>query len=138
MFALFHSSMIGTNFNFSCYSSPEVDKLLTDGKTETNTEKRKAIYLQAEQKVMEDAVFLPMVDELSVGGFKANVNGLGFDGYTYPHFSDVYLTRRRPAGETSVAGGFPPPSPIRWVTEHCMNRFPLGRLVATVPVLLGV
>lgn len=91
MFALFHSSMIGTNFNFSCYASPEVDKLLTDGKTETNTDKRKAIYLQAEQKVMEDAVFLPMVDELSVWGFKANVNGLTFDGYTYPHFADVSL-----------------------------------------------
>ncbi len=93
MFALFHSSMIGTNFNFSCYSSPDVDKLLTDGKTETNPDKRKAIYLQAEQKIMEDAVFLPMVDELSIWGFKANVSGLNFDGYTYPHFSDVSLTK---------------------------------------------
>ncbi len=93
MFALFHSSMIGTNFNFSCYSNPAVDKLLTDGKTETNTDKRKAIYLQAEQKVMEDAVFLPMVDELSIWGFKSNVSGLNFDGYTYPHFADVSLTK---------------------------------------------
>lgn len=93
MFSLFHSSKIGTNFNFSCYSSPDVDKLLTDGKTETNPDKRKAIYLQAEQKIMEDAVFLPMVDELSIWGFKANVSGLNFDGYTYPHFSDVSLTK---------------------------------------------
>lgn len=93
MFALFHSSMIGTNFNFSCYSNAEVDKLLTDGKTETNTDKRKAIYLQAEQKVMEDAVFLPMVDQLSVWGFKSNISGLTFDGYTYPHFVDVSLAK---------------------------------------------
>ncbi|HEY8293468.1 MAG TPA: ABC transporter substrate-binding protein, partial [Thermomicrobiales bacterium] len=93
MFALFHSSMIGTNFNFSCYNSPEVDKLLTDGKTETNVDKRKAIYLQAEQKVMEDAVFLPMVDQLSVWGFKSTISGLNFDGYTYPHFSDVSIAK---------------------------------------------
>ena len=93
MFALFHSSMIGTNFNFSCYSNADVDKLLTDGKTETNPDKRKAIYLQAEQKVMEDAVFLPMVDELSIWGFKSNVSGLTFDGYTYPHFVDVSLAK---------------------------------------------
>ncbi len=92
-FALFHSSMIGTNFNFSCYSNPEVDKLLTDGKTETNTDKRKAIYLQAEQKVMEDAIMLPMVDELSVWGMKANISGINFDGSAYPHFSDVSLAK---------------------------------------------
>lgn len=91
MFALFHSSMIGTNFNFSCYSNPAVDKLLTDGKNETNVDKRKTIYLQAEQKVMEDAVILPMVDELSVWGMKANVSGLNFDGSAYPHFSDVSI-----------------------------------------------
>lgn len=93
LFALYHSSNIGTNFNFSCYKNPEVDKLLEQGKAETDPEKRKQIYLQAEQKIMADAAVLPMVDELSVWGFKANVSGLVFTGYTYPVFSDVAIAR---------------------------------------------
>lgn len=93
LFALYHSSMIGTNFNFSCYSNPEVDKLLEQGKAETDTEKRKQIYQQAEQKIMDDAAVLPMVDELSVWGYKATVSGLVFNGYTYPIFSDVAIAK---------------------------------------------
>lgn len=93
MYSLFHSSTIGTNFNFSCYNNPEVDKLLTDGKAETDTEKRKQIYLDAEKKVMEDAAFLPLVDELSVWGYKATVSGLAFNGYTYPLFVDVAISK---------------------------------------------
>ncbi len=91
MFSLFHSSTVGTNFNFSCYGNPDVDKLLTDGKAQTDPEKRKEIYQQVQRKVMEDAAFLPMVDELSVWGYKATVSGLVFNGYTYPIFSDVAL-----------------------------------------------
>ena len=93
LFSLYHSSTIGTNFNFSCYNSPEVDKLLTDGKAETDPEKRKQVYIQASEKIMEDAAVLPMVDELSVWGYKANVSGLVFNGYTYPIFSDVSIGR---------------------------------------------
>ncbi len=93
MFSLFHSSTIGTNFNFSCYNNPEVDKLLTDGKAETDTAKRRQIYLDAGKKVMEDAVFLPLVDELSVWGYKTTVSGLLFNGYTYPIFVDVAISK---------------------------------------------
>jgi peptide/nickel transport system substrate-binding protein len=93
MFSLFHSSTIGTNFNFSCYSNPDVDKLLADGKAQTDVAKRQQIYLDAEKKVMDDAVFLPLVDELSVWGYKASVSGLMFNGYTYPLFYDVAITK---------------------------------------------
>ncbi len=93
MFSLFHSSTIGTNFNFSCYSNPEVDKLLADGKAQTDPEKRQQIYLEASKKVMDDAVFLPLVDELSVWSYKTTVSGLVYNGYTYPLFSDVSIAR---------------------------------------------
>jgi peptide/nickel transport system substrate-binding protein len=93
LFALYHTSMIGTNFNFSCYSSPEVDKLLEQGKAETDTNKRKELYVQASQKIMADAAVLPLVDELSVWGFKSNVSGLVFNGAAYPIFSDVAIAK---------------------------------------------
>lgn len=93
LYALYHSSNIGTNFNFSCYQNAEVDKLLEQGKAESDPAKRKQIYLQAEQKIMEDAATLPMVDELSVWAFKSTVSGLIFTGYTYPVFSDVAIAK---------------------------------------------
>lgn len=93
LFALYHSSNIGTNFNFSCYKNAEVDKLLEQGKAESDPDKRRQIYLQAEQKIMEDAAVLPMVDELSVWAFKSTTSGLIFTGYTYPVFSDVSVAK---------------------------------------------
>jgi alanine racemase len=36
---------------------------------------------------------LPMVDELSIWGYRANVSGLVYNGYTYPIFSDVSIAR---------------------------------------------
>lgn len=93
LYALYHSSNIGTNFNFSCYKNAEVDKLLEQGKAESDPAKRKQIYQQAEQKIMEDAAALPMVDELSVWAFKSSVSGLIFTGYTYPVFSDVSIAK---------------------------------------------
>jgi len=93
LFSLFSSSNVGTNFNFSCYRNPDVDKLLTDGRAQTDLEKRREIYQQIEKKVMEDAAALPMVEDLSVWGSRATVNGLIFDGYTYPIFSDVWMAK---------------------------------------------
>lgn len=93
MFSLFHSSTIGTNFNFSCYNNPEVDKLLADGKAQTDPQKRQQIYLEASKRIMDDAVFLPLVDELSVWGYKTTVSGLVYNGYTYPLFSDVSIAK---------------------------------------------
>jgi peptide/nickel transport system substrate-binding protein len=93
IYTVAHSSTIGTNFNFACYNNPEVDKLLTDGKAETDPQKRQQIYLNAEKKVMEDAALLPLVDELSVWGYKSTVSGLMFNGYTYPLFIDVAISK---------------------------------------------
>jgi len=93
LYSLFSSLNIGTNFNFSCYSSPALDKLLTDGRTQTDMAKRQQIYVQAEQQIMQDAAALPMVEDPSVWGAKATVHGILFDGYTYPIFSDVWIAK---------------------------------------------
>lgn len=93
MFSIAHSSLIGTNFNWACYNNAEVDKLLTEGKAESDPQKRQQIYLDAEKKLMDDAAFLPLVDELSVWGYKSTVSGLAFNGYTYPVFWDVAISK---------------------------------------------
>ncbi|MDR3279315.1 MAG: ABC transporter substrate-binding protein, partial [Synergistaceae bacterium] len=55
LYVLQHSSNIGAKGNYSRYSNPEVDKLLEDGRVETDPAKRVEIYKKAEQLIVEDA-----------------------------------------------------------------------------------
>ncbi len=54
---LFHS---GTDNNYGEYSNPEVDSLLERGAVEQDYGMSLALYQQAEQKLVEDAAFLPL------------------------------------------------------------------------------
>ena len=52
-FSLFHSTQVG-GFNRGRYNSPEVDRLLEEGRRETDPEKRKAIYSQYQRTLVDD------------------------------------------------------------------------------------
>jgi peptide/nickel transport system substrate-binding protein len=91
LFAMFHSSLIGKNFNFACLNDPEIDGQLVAGRAETDPEARRALYLALEQQLAEIAVAAPLIDEYSVWAGKASVTGLTFDGFTYPLFGDVAI-----------------------------------------------
>src|SRR5690606_25502307 len=83
LYALFHSSNIGGNFNWSRLNDPEIDEMLEQGRAEADPAKRTQLYLELEQKLMEMAVCAPLVDELSVWVLRSEVSGLLFNGYTY-------------------------------------------------------
>lgn len=87
--ALFGSANVGGNFNWSCLKDAQIDQLLEQGRAESDPARRKAIYLEAEKKLMDMAVSVPLVDELSVWGMRKNVSGLKFNGYAYPIITDV-------------------------------------------------
>ena len=91
--ALFSAANVGTNFNFTCIKDPEIDKLLEQGRAESDPAKRNAIYLQLEKKLMDMALHVPLVDELSVWAHRANVSGVKFNGFTYPVWSDTALAK---------------------------------------------
>jgi peptide/nickel transport system substrate-binding protein len=91
LYALYHSSNVGANFNWSCLKDPEVDQLLQQGRQEADAAKRKQIYLQLEQKLMDMAVVVPLVDQLSVFAMRPNVSGLKFTGNTYPVVTDLIV-----------------------------------------------
>ncbi len=91
LYALYHSSNVGANFNWSCLKDPEVDKLLVQGRQEADPAKRKQVYLQLEQKLMDMAVVVPLVDQLSVFAMRPNVSGLKFTGNSYPLITDVSM-----------------------------------------------
>jgi peptide/nickel transport system substrate-binding protein len=91
LYALYHSSNVGGNFNWSCIKDAEVDKALEQGRQEPDAAKRKQVYLQLEQKLMDMAVAVPLVDQLSVFAMKPNVSGLKFTGNSYPLLTDVAM-----------------------------------------------
>ncbi len=93
LYALFHSSVIGSNFNFSCYSNPKVDALLEKGRQEGDVEKRRQIYLDLEKILLEEAVSLPLVDEWSVWAVRNNVQGVKFNVFAYPVLGDLYIEK---------------------------------------------
>jgi peptide/nickel transport system substrate-binding protein len=93
LYALFSSTNIGTNFNWSCYANPDVDRMLAEGRSTLDPAKRRAIYLQLDRLLLDQAVAMPMMDELSVWVRRSNVQGVKYNYSTYPAFSDAYVTK---------------------------------------------
>src|SRR5437588_152490 len=91
LYALFDSATVHTNFNWSCYSNPEVDRLITEGKAVFDPAKRREVYLRLEKILVEQAVTVPLVDEFSVWVLHGNVRGLRFNYSAYPVLSDVSI-----------------------------------------------
>jgi peptide/nickel transport system substrate-binding protein len=93
LFALFHSSLVGANFNWSCVKNPKLDQLLADRRRESDPSKRRAIYLAIEKLALDEALTVPLVDELSVWAFRANVQGVKYNFNAYPVMSDATIAR---------------------------------------------
>jgi peptide/nickel transport system substrate-binding protein len=89
LYAAFGSANVGGNFNFACLKDPEIDSMLDQGRRETDAGKRQQLYLQMEQKLMDQAVMVPLVDQLSVFAIRPNVSGLKFSGNTYPLVTEL-------------------------------------------------
>jgi len=93
LYSLFHSSLVGANFNWSCIKNPKLDQLLVDGRRESDPAKRRAIYLAIEKLALDEALTVPLVDELSVWAFRATVQGVKYNFNAYPVLSDAAIRR---------------------------------------------
>jgi peptide/nickel transport system substrate-binding protein len=93
LYSMFHSSLIGQNFNFAGLNDPDIDAELERGRTETDPAARRELYLALCQRLADMAVAAPLVDEYSVWAGAANVQGLLFNGYTYPIFGDIWIRK---------------------------------------------
>ena len=93
LYSLFHSSMVGSNFNWSCYKNPKADQLLEQGRRESDPAKRRAVYLQVEKLLLDDAASVPLMDDLSVWAFRANVQGTKYNFNAYPVLGDTHIRR---------------------------------------------
>jgi peptide/nickel transport system substrate-binding protein len=93
LYSLFHSSMVGQNFNWSCYKNPRADQLLEQGRVTADPVKRRAVYLELNKLLLDDAASVPLVDELAVWAFRAGVEGTKYNFNAYPVLSDAYVRK---------------------------------------------
>jgi peptide/nickel transport system substrate-binding protein len=91
--ALFNSANIGGNFNFSCYANPDIDRLLAAGRETYDPAKRRADYLAVERIVLDQAVAVPLFDEIAVYVARTTVQGTKYNFSAYPELSDVWLQK---------------------------------------------
>ena len=87
---LFHSK---SSNNHTHYSNPEVDELLMKARVETDTDARYALYNQAEQKILDDAPWVPLwFDGESKLLVKPTVHDYLLPPLIIPRLRYVYLT----------------------------------------------
>src|SRR6185436_17664864 len=73
--------------------STELDGLLEQGRRESDPAKRRAIYVSIEQLALEEALTVPLVDELSVWAFRAGVQAVKYNFNAYPILGDAALRK---------------------------------------------
>lgn len=65
----------GLVFNFTGYSNPDFDALVTEGRGTSGFDERYGIYEQANQMLVDDAPYVFMYNKLEIRAFASNVNG---------------------------------------------------------------
>ncbi|MFF2753191.1 glutathione ABC transporter substrate-binding protein [Psychrobacillus sp. NPDC058041] len=86
---LFHSASIGAPGNHFYYQNPVVDKLIEQGRVETDPSKRQEIYKQAMQIEMDDAVYVPIRNYEHLAVYNNNVENFRLDASNYLILNEV-------------------------------------------------
>jgi peptide/nickel transport system substrate-binding protein len=90
---IFHSDNVNA-FNRARYAVPEVDKMLEEAAGMTDAAKRADIYKQIQQRVLKEAVVVPLVDTLVYDAKRAEVQGEVLDALaSYIWLYDVQLKK---------------------------------------------
>lgn len=85
----------GSGSNYMHYSNLKVDELFNKGRIEIDTEKRKAIYEEIQQIIIDDAAFYPIVENKRLLVIDSKVGGIEEAGlvpvYTFEDMSKLYF-----------------------------------------------
>ncbi|WP_317259404.1 ABC transporter substrate-binding protein [Paenibacillus baimaensis] len=79
--------------NWARLADPEIDKLLDQGAAESDLQKRKAIYGQIQQYLIQKAIILPIYVFPYTVAHPTTVEGLKYDLLGYPLFYDVSIRK---------------------------------------------
>jgi len=79
--------------NYIGYNNPDVDKLLDAAGAERDTAKRSALYEEAQQKIIDDAVVIPVYDDVEYQVIKPYVHGLDVTSIGYLGLETIWISK---------------------------------------------
>ncbi len=83
----------GEPFNWSKMSDAPLDDLLDRARNISDPGQRSELYAQAQQRIMELALLVPIRDPVNLNAANGRVKGLRFDAHGwFPMLHDVYLS----------------------------------------------
>jgi peptide/nickel transport system substrate-binding protein len=92
---LLHSKNANGGTNRNRYRNAEMDRLIDEAAAQTDSEKRKALYAQIQNKVFDEAVMVFFADPLSIFAFQKTLGGVTVDWTgNYPFFHTAWLQKR--------------------------------------------
>jgi len=88
----FHSRNIENGFSWSKFADPELDEWLEAGAQATDPEERMELYANIQQRIMEEALIIPIRDYVNLNGTSSEIKGLRYamQGW-FPWLYDVYV-----------------------------------------------
>ena len=91
---IFHSANIGKSpLQRTHFKDERLDKLLEDGSKEQDRAKRAALYKEAQEIILKQALIVPLWDRYNFVGTRANVRDLTVDLRGYPRLYDAWLAK---------------------------------------------
>lgn len=79
--------------NWTGYSNPDLDLLLQQAETQSDTEARQSLYGQAQRIIMEQALLLPVRDYVNLNGQRTGLEGLSYDAFGwFPLLNNLTIT----------------------------------------------
>ena len=76
------------------YKNAEMDRLIDEAAAQTDVEKRKAVYSQIQNKLLDEAVMVFFADPLSIFAFQKSLRVVTVDwSGNYPFFHTTFLAK---------------------------------------------
>ncbi|WP_445527987.1 ABC transporter substrate-binding protein [Streptomyces cyslabdanicus] len=90
LYSKFDSKFVGTGANYSQYSNPRVDKLLTQALSDPSESDRCNLYKQAETIIHDDYAIAPLLNGTNLVVTRADISGVTFSPI-HPSVNPLYL-----------------------------------------------
>ena len=83
----------GQYFNWSHYTDPKLTALITDAQQESDTAKRLDLYAQAQKIIMDEAVLMPIHENVDLVMTSKQLTGLTYSGGGFEYFGAASMHR---------------------------------------------
>jgi peptide/nickel transport system substrate-binding protein len=78
--------------NWMRYSDSDLDQILIDAESEIDEARRAELYARAQQRIMDNALIVPIRDYVNLTGVRPDVDGMHFDAQGwFPYLVDLGL-----------------------------------------------